>query len=172
MGLMGLLIREASTDDHEALLCQLWGLNRYEQEIAGDRRTDLEGAADSLAEALEVAAQREGIVLIAELNGEAAGHLFMFFQTDDAYVREDLRRYAFISTFFVEPWARGQGVGQALMTRAEEIAAAKQVKRLRLYALSGNTRARRIYEEAGFQLYGVEMMKQISPKSPPGAEEF
>lgn len=161
---MSLTIRPAIADDHEALLSQLWALNRYEQDIAGDRRTDFSGALDSLAEALDAASQRGGAVLLAELDGEVAGHLFMFFQMDDAYVQAELRGYAFISSLFVEAHLRGKGVGQALLARAEEIAAAHGVRRLRLYALAGNERARRVYEEAGFSIYGVEMMKSLHPK--------
>jgi RimJ/RimL family protein N-acetyltransferase len=51
-----------------------------------------------------------------------------------------------------------------LLARAEEIAAAHGVRRLRLYALAGNKRARRVYEEAGFSIYGVEMIKSLHPK--------
>lgn len=163
---MPVIIRHATPGDHDVLLSQLWGLNRYEHEIVGDRRTDRAGAVDSLAEALENVAQKDGAVLVAELDGEIAGHLFMFFEMDDVYVREDLRRYAFISNLFVEEHARGKGVGQALMARAEEIAAAKGAKRLRLYVLAWNERARRVYETAGFSAYGVEMIKSIPATEP------
>jgi GNAT superfamily N-acetyltransferase len=120
------IIRPAIPEDHEALQTHLWALNQFEQEISGDRRIDRAGATDSLAEALDTVAQQDG----AEQAGRIAGHLFMYFEMDDVYVREDLRSYALISNLFVDEALRGQGVGRALMAEAEKIAAARGVEPL------------------------------------------
>lgn len=160
-----MIIRPAIPEDHEALQTQLWALNQFEQEISGDRRIDRAGATDSLAEALDTVAQQDGAVLVAEQAGRIAGHLFMYFEMDDVYVREDLRSYALISNLFVDEALRGQGVGRALMAEAEKIAAARGVKQLRLNVLVGNERARRVYEEAGFSAYGIEMVKPLPPRA-------
>lgn len=120
-----MIIRPAIPEDHEALQTQLWALNQFEQEISGDRRTDLAGTTDSLAEALDTVAQQDGAVLVAEQAGRIAEHLSMYFEMDDVYVREDLRSYAPISNLFVDEALRGQGVGRALTEEVEKLAAAR-----------------------------------------------
>ena len=158
---MTLLIRAATLDDHEALITQIWALNCFEQELTQDRRTDLGGAQETLNEMITATCQ-DGALLVAEQDGTVTGHLCLLFQSDDAYVIEKLRDHALISSLFVSESWRGKGVARALIARAEAIAKARGIQRLRLYTLCGNARARHIYEEAGFSVQGFDMVKPLT----------
>ena len=56
---------------------------------------------------------------------------------------------------FVQPQARGTGLGAALVTRVLEHARAT-VEEVRLTVVSTNAAAIRLYERAGFERYGLE----------------
>ncbi len=62
---------------------------------------------------------------------------------------------AFVWGLYVRPSARGRGVARGLM--AAVIASAReQVEQLTLAVVEGNEAARRLYENLGFEVYGLE----------------
>ena len=62
---------------------------------------------------------------------------------------------AFVWGLYVRPSARGRGVARALM--AAIIASARdQVEQLTLAVVEGNDAARTLYENLGFEVYGLE----------------
>ena len=158
---MSLCIRPALPDDHEALVEQYLGLNRYEEPIAGNRVLDHAGAVASLAEAQERVAQTDGTVLVAELDGRVVGHLFLEFRQDPVFVRAELRPYAYVAELFVREAARGLGVGKALMLAAERTAAARGFGRLMVQVLAGNALAEAFYARCGFKAHAIELGKPI-----------
>jgi len=60
----------------------------------------------------------------------------------------------------VEPDRRGQGIGAALLAKAEHEARAAGARRIRLHA---QTSARSLYERGGFEAQGVEFMEEGIP---------
>jgi ribosomal protein S18 acetylase RimI-like enzyme len=58
---------------------------------------------------------------------------------------------------YVAPSHRGRGIAKRLMMQALEFAAAiRGVRQVTLGVNAGNTAARRLYESAGFEVYGLE----------------
>lgn len=58
---------------------------------------------------------------------------------------------------YVTPSRRGRGIGRGLMQKALEFAATiPGVRQVTLGVNAGNTAARRLYESAGFEAYGIE----------------
>src|SRR4051812_38083164 len=98
-----ILVRDAGIRDEGELVEQFLLLNRYEDPISGDRRTDQQGAVDSLAAAQTRVRETGGFALVAERDGRLIGHLFLVFETAGAFVREDARRYAYVSELYVRP---------------------------------------------------------------------
>jgi len=158
---MKLTVRPSQPGDHDALVEQYLGLNRYEEPIAGNRVTDYAGAVASLAEAQERLAQTDGTVLVAELDGQVVGHLFLEFRNDPVFVRAELRPYAYVAELFVREAARGRGVGAALMHEAERIAADRGFGRLMVEVLAGNAVAEAFYARCGFKAHAIELGKTI-----------
>lgn len=154
-------IRFASPHDRAALVEQFLLLNTYEEPFAGNRRLDRAGAEASLLAAEKRVADTAGVKLVAECGGSVVGHLFLTFERDAAYVREELQPFAYISELFVRAEARRRGIGRALMAEAERIAAERGMSRIMVGVLTGNAAAEGAYHRFGFRAYATEMSKPI-----------
>lgn len=84
---------------------------------------------------------------IAEMDGEIAGSVFV--------VRAD-KNTAKLRMLYVEPWARGHGLGRRLVDEAIRFAKARGYGKMVLWTNDILTAARRIYETAGFTLVSEE----------------
>ncbi|MET9800744.1 GNAT family N-acetyltransferase [Streptomyces sp. NPDC006368] len=94
----------------------------------------------------ETEAERQG-----EGEGRVAGYLRLVPATPlacNAHVRQ-------IQGLAVAEWARGAGVGRALLRAAFDEARRQGATRMTLRVLSHNTPARRLYESEGFAVEGV-----------------
>jgi len=86
---------------------------------------------------------------LAELDGVPAG-LMNIFMTYSTYKGAPC---LYIDTLFVEPWARGQGIGAKLMAVAAQVALERDCCRIDLLALKTNP-ARAFYES--IDLYATD----------------
>lgn len=101
---------------------------------------------------------------VAEQDGTLLGHLALH-PVDPARsgppwrdaLPAPVERTAVVARFFVSPRARGQGIGRALMTRAEEHAAAGEL-RLMLDVAAHNQDAIGFYERRGWRRAGTSAL--------------
>lgn len=85
------------------------------------------------------------------------------------FITEESEEEAKLRLFYVEPSARGQGIGSTLVREAIAFSREKGFSRITLYTVSILHSALRIYSAAGFTLqseaptneYGPELMTQI-----------
>jgi GNAT superfamily N-acetyltransferase len=97
---------------------------------------------------------------MAEIDGRIAGSATIV-KLDDATAK--------LRIVYVEPWARGAGVGRALVERCMDFARAAGYGRMRLWTNDVLTPARRLYERLGFELvesephrsFGVDLVGEI-----------
>lgn len=85
--------------------------------------------------------------VVAYLDGEPAG-IVSGTQPDDAHTVE-------LISMWVAPFARGRGVGDALVNAVVEWAAAQNARTVRLNVVDGNDRALGLYLRHGFIERGV-----------------
>lgn len=84
---------------------------------------------------------------IAEHAGRNAGCVFLVQASPTV---------AQLRMLIVEPWARGLGIGAALVARTESFARERGYRRIRLWTNSILTSARRIYQGSGYRLVKTE----------------
>jgi DNA-binding MarR family transcriptional regulator/GNAT superfamily N-acetyltransferase len=82
---------------------------------------------------------------IAEIDGENVGHIFLVKHPDEPYTAK-------LRLLFVEPSARGMGLGDALVKECLRFARTAGYKKVVLWTQSILVGAHRIYEKAGFRL--------------------
>lgn len=82
----------------------------------------------------------------------------------DYFTRE---QHGHLSILSVAEGAEGRGVGRALLDTVERWASARGFRFLTLNVFSGNDRARRIYERAGYAPDTIRYAKVIAPNALP-----
>jgi DNA-binding MarR family transcriptional regulator/predicted N-acetyltransferase YhbS len=86
---------------------------------------------------------------IAEIDGQNVGHIFLVKHPDHADTGK-------LRLLFVEPCARGMGLGDALVNECIRFARSAGYKKIVLWTQSILTAAHRIYQRAGFRLIKEE----------------
>jgi GNAT superfamily N-acetyltransferase len=156
-------IRDADFErDKPAMLAFIMALQHFEHAFEPNRRLDPPVSEEYLARLRRDVAEEGGLILIAENEvGRAIGWAVVHEADDDCYVLEAERRYVYISELYVDQAARGSGVGRALIQACEAWAGTRGIKVMQIGVLPGNTRAERVYREAGYAHYAYQLRKYL-----------
>jgi len=93
-------------------------------------------------------AQGDTVLLLAEAGDRAVGFTHLF----PIYSSTRCQRLWLLNDLFVDPGARGAGVGRALLESAREHARATGACGLELATARDNLTAQRVYQDAGWVL--------------------
>lgn len=105
--------------------------------------------------------ESDAMIFIAETEDKRPAG-FIHLQTQiDYFNGEDC---GYISDLAVDISFEGQGVGRALMNKAEEWARERGYRLLTLYVFAGNMHAQQLYEKNGFQPEVIKYAKVIKPE--------
>ena len=99
---------------------------------------------------------------LAQDGGEPVGFVTVA-SGDESHSLLQPARWARVNSICVLERARGQGVGKALMARAEAWAHAEGAEEIRLVVWAFNARAVRLYEELGYAVRAHAMGKTLKP---------
>jgi ribosomal protein S18 acetylase RimI-like enzyme len=113
-----------------------------------------------LAAALDDSTAGEAMLVAEDAAAIRLGFIHLISEAD-YYTR---RQCGHIADLIVAPEARGRGVGEMLLSAAEEWAAARGYSLLTLNVFVGNTRARALYERSGFGAETVRYVKDLGKK--------
>jgi ribosomal protein S18 acetylase RimI-like enzyme len=156
-GDLELLVRSATADDDEFILGLVDRFVDFELPRWRRRNVVIEGIRADLLRHLEE--QPAGsFMFVAEDEATAERLGFLHLQTVNDFFTG--HQNCHISDLAVARNHDGKGIGQALLRYAESFAKEHRYERLQLSVFPGNERARKLYEEAG---YGIDMLRMVKP---------
>jgi ribosomal protein S18 acetylase RimI-like enzyme len=152
-----LLVRAATADDDEFILglierfvdCELPKWRKRNVVSEGIRRDLLRNLEEQPAGSFLFVAEDDS-------SGERVGFLHLQTVTDFFTGHQNCH----ISDLGVARAHDGKGIGRALLDYAERFARDHRYERLQLSVFPGNERARKLYEEAG---YGIDILRMVKP---------
>ena len=147
--------------DEPAILSFINGLQDYEAVFEPNRRRDPDFAADHWRDVQDTCAEKHGSMFIAEDAGKPVGWAFAYEMHGELFITEPERRHGFIAELYVVPAARGAGHGRALIAACEDWSRARGHRLITIGVLSGNARALRAYEGAGYAPYTIIMRRYL-----------
>lgn len=152
-----LLVRAATPDDDEFILGLIERFVDFDLPRWRKRNIVTEGIRRDLLRQMEE--QPAGsFMFVAEddSSGERVGFLHLQTVTDFFTGHQNCH----ISDLAVVRSHDGKGIGRALLEYAERFAREHRYERLQLSVFPGNERARKLYEEAG---YGIDILRMVKP---------
>ena len=105
-------------------------------------------------------AKQDSVFYLAEIGGEALG----FTQLYPAFASLSLAPSWILNDLYVEPSARGRGVGEALMAAARQLALSNGAAELMLQTARTNATAQRLYEKLGWVRDDEFLVYTLVPK--------
>lgn len=97
-------------------------------------------------------------LFVARREGELCG--FVMFHTQDGVYSESVSRGT-VTNIFVLPAYRGEGIGSALLSKAENALYEDGVDLVTLEVLAENVDARRFYDREGYSPHRIEVAKEF-----------
>lgn len=157
-----LTLRPATESDKPWLESAMAALQDHEASMIVGLRPGHKVAAQEVARAFKLVAQRDGLLLIAEQDGEAVGYIGAVPKLDeDPLVDQAADKHVFITDLFIAEGYRGRGIGRALLQAVETHFAKSGYRQLRIGAVAANRPARQLYESLGYTAREVLYEKSI-----------
>jgi GNAT superfamily N-acetyltransferase len=155
-------IRDARLPEDElAFAGFIDALQLHEHAFEPDRRIDAQAGRDYLAVLLKRVLEQKGRIFVAEMDGRAVGWAVFVEDSAPLYVIAEERRTGWISELFLDEAARGTGLGRALLAACEREASERGINVLMIGVHANNTRARKVYADAGFGPYILRLKKRL-----------
>lgn len=158
---MMIVLRPYQSSDRATVAALLLDLNRHENAISGESLVDAETAGIGAIEAEDLLADWDAAVVLAEIDGDAAGLLIWYVATGESYLAEEFRRYGKVDALVVAAQHRGKGVGRRLLEEAERLTRDRGLSRMMLHVIEGNDGAAEAYRKFGFRPHSTNMAKPL-----------
>ena len=152
-------IRPATPDDTDFILSLAPRFVEFELPKSRRKRETLAGIRADIERALRDAPPADHFFVAEDPGAERERVGFLHLQVQRDFFSG--ARACHISDLAVATGQDGRGIGRALLAHAETWAGANRCKLLTLGVFPGNTRARELYERAGFATELLRMAKHI-----------
>jgi ribosomal protein S18 acetylase RimI-like enzyme len=157
---VSVIIRPATVADVPAVLPMVRAICALHESWDASRYGMLPDVVDRYARWLPArAVDPRSVFLVAEARAALAGFLIGTVEQNIPIYR--VREYGFIHDVWVEPGHRRSGVARALVDEAVRRFKAMGVIQVRLETAAANDDARRLFEQAGFRLGAMDMLRDV-----------
>jgi ribosomal protein S18 acetylase RimI-like enzyme len=154
-------IREYRSEDGPQVEECFIELQEFERRIEPRRIEGRLVAQKYLQHMFDRCAQTQGQVFVLEVEQKVVGFVSIWAKVKVNGLVNEEAEVAYVSDLFVAAAYRGQGLGRALLQRAEDYALAQGATMLSLGVLAENTGARRLYQDFGFREDHVALIKPL-----------
>ena len=155
-------IRQCTPGDADAVTHCISVLQDVEHDLESDRLPGAGVASAYFAHILQSCDRQSGRIFVADLHDTVVGFVCIWLEHDQETLISTLVDYAYISDLVVLPAYRRQGIGTALLRRAEAYAGECAVTTLKIGVLARNTSAHAVYRRAGFRDYELTLIKDLA----------
>lgn len=153
-------IREYRPDDHREVERCLAELQDFSKLIYA-KVADGAIAPRYLQHLLTRCGETRGKIFVAETGGRVVGMICVFARVHSDAADEEEYEYAYVSDLVIVSDQRSQGLGRALLHRAEDHARSEGAALLRLNVLAQNEVAKTLYLKCGFDELVVSLQKAL-----------
>jgi GNAT superfamily N-acetyltransferase len=157
----GVAFRTAASRDRDAVVDLIHALNLFEADLVGDRKRERAGAVAYYGELMQRLSQRNGRIVLAEVEGVIVAAMGFSLDEDAAYIADDVRQHGTVTDLIVAEAWRGRGIGRVLLEEAERLTREAGYKRLTIGVLAANAAAERTYRAFGFKPYVSILVKPV-----------
>lgn len=155
-------IRDYSPEDRPALRSLALELHALVRGYDPDLAQGVEFLDRYLEQVLAKQAGSAGGVFLAEApDGALVGFVVLYGRLHPPGLDERTDPFAWVAELYVTEHHRGQGLGEALLARAEAHARDLGVYKIELSVVAGNRAARRFYERLGYRDRSLTMTKRL-----------
>src|SRR5713226_6382706 len=124
-------IREYRPEDQERIKQCIIELQDFERSLEPDCVEGITIVTRYFHDLLDACREKNGRIFVAEVNGEVVGFVSVRIETDwDTYL-SSITEHGYISDIVLLPAYRSQGIGRALLQKAEEYARAQGIELLK-----------------------------------------
>lgn len=136
-------------------------LQSYEMEIDDQLAIPTEQYCDeTIADFLENCELKDGKLLLAIYDGEIAGFIVLWQETDSSLYPLGYKWYS-IEALVVRPQYRRMKIAKGLMVQAEKLAYSREIKQLRVNVLAANSLGLSAYSSSGFVPFEIILKKNL-----------
>lgn len=118
-------------------------------------------AGEYILQMLDRCEECQGVILVAEVDGEVAGYATILTKVRSAELGEGDIEYGLVSDLMVKKKHQSRGVGRCLLEGAESFARTHGVNWLRVGVLAENQSAQHLYASMGFRALFLELEKDL-----------
>ena len=158
---MGVRIRQATTQDYEALLPLFEDIDALHRQQHPERFQKPAGPARDRDFFLTALADDQAGFFVAEVSGELVGHVHVIVRDTPPVPILKPRRLAHIDEIAVKAAYRGRGVGHLLMEQAEAWARTNGATAIELGVYEFNQEAQAFYRDLGYTTFHRRMGKSL-----------
>ena len=140
-------------------------LQDFERALEPDRVEGQIIAQRYLQELLTTCQNKMGCLFVAETESQVVGLVCIWLEQEPETYLTGLAGYGYVSDLVVLAAYRRQGIGAALLERAEVFALEQGATALRIGVLAKNDAAQEAYRKAGFRQYEISLLKSLKQET-------
>lgn len=148
--------RAATLSDLDAITSAITQL--AEEQLAAGSRIDPAGSESSFRSRIAEQIVDGGVIVAADSAGELVG-IVTFYRVSDGLTRRD--SVGVVEYLYVDEDRRREGIGEALLTRAESKLAADGIDVVELEVLAENEDAQTFYADCGYRSQRLRLAKRL-----------